>query len=150
MFDIKTKLLTGLIVGAMGFTASSTASAKEVVVHMKNQGAGGMMVFEPAFVKVAVGDTVKFVPTDKSHNAESIPEILPAGAPLIAGKINQEVVVKFDKAGVYGFKCKPHYSMGMVALVQVGSKPPNLAAAKAVKLPGLAQKRMSGLWPSVK
>jgi len=30
------------------------------------------MVFEPALLKNAPGDTVTFVPTDKSHNAESI------------------------------------------------------------------------------
>lgn len=150
MFDFRAKLFTGLFAGAMVIAASSTASAKEVVIQMKNQGAAGAMVFEPAFVKVAVGDTVRFVPTDKSHNAESIPEIRPSGAPLVTGRMNQEVIVKFDKPGVYGFKCKPHYSMGMVALVQVGTKPPNLAAGKAAKLPGLALKRMSGLWPKVR
>lgn len=150
MVDLRVKIYTCLVAGALGIAASRPALAKEVVVQMKNQGAAGMMVFEPAFVKVAVGDTVRFVPTDKSHNAESIPEILPTGATPVAGKINQEIVVKFDKGGVYGFKCKPHYSMGMVALVQVGPKPSNLAGAKAAKLPGLAQKRMSGLWSSVK
>ena len=30
---------------------------------------GAVMVFEPAFVKIAPGDTVKFVATDKGHNA---------------------------------------------------------------------------------
>ncbi|AUW60621.1 pseudoazurin (plasmid) [Sphingobium sp. SCG-1] len=150
MVDLRMKLYTYLVAGALGIAASAPAMAKEVVIQMKNQGAAGMMVFEPAFVKVGVGDSIRFVPTDKSHNVESMPEILPTGATPVAGKMNQELVVKFEKGGVYGFKCKPHYSMGMVALVQVGSKPSNLAAAKAAKLPGLAQKRMSGLWPSVK
>lgn len=150
MFDFLTKIYNFLVVGAMVFVASTPAFAKEVVVQMKNQSAAGVMVFEPAFVKVAVGDTVRFVPTDKSHNAESIPEILPVGAAPVVGKMSQEIVVKFDKGGLYGFRCKPHYSMGMVALVQVGAKPSNLSAAKAAKLPGLAQKRMSGLWSSVK
>jgi hypothetical protein len=45
---------------------------------------------------------------------------------------------------VYGIKCLPHFSMGMVALVQVGNGPSaNLAAAKAVKLSPLATKRMT-------
>ena len=38
------------------------------------------MVFEPAFVKIAPGDTVKFVSTDKGHNAEIIKGMLPEGA----------------------------------------------------------------------
>ena len=38
------------------------------------------MVFEPALVKVAPGDTVKFVATDKGHNAETIKGMLPDGA----------------------------------------------------------------------
>lgn len=38
------------------------------------------MVFEPALVKIAPGDTVKLVSTDKGHNAETIKGILPKGA----------------------------------------------------------------------
>ena len=45
---------------------------------MLNKGAEGAMVFEPALVKVAPGDTVKFVATDKGHNAETIKGMLPA------------------------------------------------------------------------
>ena len=45
------------------------AQAAEVEVKLLNKGADGVMVFEPAFVKIAPGDTVKFVSTDKGHNA---------------------------------------------------------------------------------
>ena len=38
------------------------------------------MVFEPSFVKIAPGDTVRFVSTDKGHNAETIKGMLPEGA----------------------------------------------------------------------
>ncbi len=38
------------------------------------------MVFEPSLIKVAKGDTVTFIPTDKSHNAETVKDLLPAGA----------------------------------------------------------------------
>ncbi|GIS46662.1 MAG: hypothetical protein Ct9H90mP18_09940 [Gammaproteobacteria bacterium] len=34
--------------------------------------------------------------------------------------LNEELVVKFDKEGVYGYKCTPHYILGMVGLVVVG------------------------------
>ena len=88
---------------------------------MLNKGAEGVMVFEPALVKIEPGDTVKFVATDKGHNAETIKGMLPADAAPFAGKINEDIVVTFDKPGVYGVKCMPHYGMGMVALVVVGN-----------------------------
>ena len=48
--------------------------------------------------------------------------------------------------GLYGVKCKPHFGMGMVALIQVGDDTPaNLEPAKAAaaKLPKKATDRMS-------
>ena len=62
------------------------ANAAEVEVKMLNKGAEGMMVFEPALIKVAPGDTVKFVATDKGHNAETIKGMLPDGAALSSGR----------------------------------------------------------------
>ena len=52
--------------------------------------------------------------------------------------MNEDVTVTFTKPGVYGVKCKPHYAMGMVAVVVVG-EPVNLEAAKAVKQMGKAK-----------
>ena len=68
--------------------AATPAAAKDVVVHMRNQGAAGAMVFEPAFVKAMPGDTIHFVPTDLTHNAETIPTMLPAGVASTKGAIN--------------------------------------------------------------
>ena len=56
----------------------SPAAAKEYQVKMLNKAAdGSLMVFEPAFLKVAPGDTVKFVATQKGHNAETIAGMAP-------------------------------------------------------------------------
>lgn len=129
---------------------AAPVAAKDITVQMKNMGKDGMMVFEPAFVKASVGDTVHFVPTDKSHNAETIVGMVPEGVPDTTGGMNQEMTLKIDKPGVYGIKCKPHFTMGMVALVQAGKAPANLEMAKAVKLPGLAAKRMAPLLAQVK
>jgi pseudoazurin len=129
---------------AVLMSASMTLAA-EVEVKMLNKGAEGLMVFEPALVKVAPGDTVKFVATDKSHNAESIKNMLPEGAAPFAGKMNEDVAVTFDKAGVYGVKCMPHYAMGMVALVVVG-KADNLDQAKAVPQTGKAKQVFAALF----
>jgi len=125
--------------------SASMALAAEVEVKMLNKGAEGLMVFEPALVKIEPGDTVKFVASDKSHNAESIKSMLPEGAAPFAGKMNEDVVVTFDKAGVYGVKCMPHYAMGMVALIVVG-KPDNLDAAKAAPQSGKAKQVFAALF----
>ncbi|WP_253341712.1 pseudoazurin [Sphingobium sp. OAS761] len=126
-------------------------AAKEIIVHMKNQGAEGAMVFEPGYVKAAVGDTIRFMPTNPSHNAETIATMLPTGATPTKGAMNQEMKLTVSKPGLYGVKCMPHYSMGMVALVQVGKiSPADLAAAKAVKLPPFAAKRMTAYLAKVK
>jgi pseudoazurin len=145
---MKKALLLGIAMAIM----AAPVSAKEHLVKMLNRGAGGTMVFEPMFIRVAPGDTVKFQSTDKTHVAETLPGWLPAGAKPFKGKLNQDVTVKFDKPGVYGVKCLPHYAMGMVALVQVGNASPNLAAARAAvgKLPPLARKRMQTALASAK
>ena len=125
--------------------SASMTMAAEVEVKMLNKGAEGLMVFEPALVKIEPGDTVKFVASDKSHNAETIKGMLPAGAAPFAGKMNEDVVVTFDKPGVYGVKCMPHYAMGMVALVVVG-KPDNLEEAKALPQSGKAKQVFAALF----
>lgn len=111
-------------------------------VHMLNKGAAGAMVFEPALTRIAVGDTVTFVPTDKGHDALTIPEILPAGGETFKGTMGKEVAVTFTVPGAYGVKCMPHYSMGMVALVVVGDAPVDLEQVKTAKLPKMARQRM--------
>lgn len=141
--------LTHQVVMASAITFASVvaprlASAAEHVIEMRNQDdAGNHMAFQPGFVKVEVGDTVKFVPADKGHNAQSVPNIWPEGIPEVKGEFSREVVFKAEKDGLYVFKCLPHYGMGMVALVQVG-KPVNLDAVKKFVVTGSAKKRLDG------
>jgi len=143
--------LAGFLIGLSTLAMSAAASAKDITVHMKNQGAEGAMVFEPSFVKAAPGDVIHFVPTDPAHNAETIANMLPAGATPMKGAMSKEAVLTVTKPGLYGIKCLPHYSMGMVALVQVGKvTPADIAAAKAVKLPPFAAKRMTANLAKVK
>lgn len=121
------------------------ASGAEFEVKMLNKGSEGAMVFEPSLLKISPGDTVKFVATDKTHNAESIAGMMPEGAKRFAGKINEEVVVTFEQPGVYGIKCLPHYGMGMVAMIVVGT-PANEEQAKAVTHPGRAKQIFANLF----
>lgn len=134
-------LAAALAVLAMG----GGAFAADHEVQMLNKGDKGAMVFQPDFVKAAPGDTVTFVPTDKSHDAESIKGMIPDGAEPFKGKISEAITVKLDVEGVYGVKCTPHYGMGMVALIVVGN-PVNLDAAKAVKNPGKAKTHFATLF----
>jgi pseudoazurin len=131
---------------AIMMTAAGSAFAAEVEVKMLNKGTdGAMMVFEPALVKIAPGDTVKFVATDKGHNAETIKGMLPPDAAPFVGKSGEDLVVSFDKAGIYGVKCLPHYGMGMVAMIVVGT-PANVEEAKAIPQTGKARQVMSALF----
>lgn len=149
--DLFQKRAIGGAIAALLAVSSFPALAKDYVVQMKNKGADGMMVFEPAFVKAAPGDTIRFVPTDPGHNAETLPTILPTGAATMKGAMSKEIAMKVTTPGLYGIKCMPHYTMGMVALIEVGKPTPaQISAAKAVKLPPMAAKRMTALLAKVK
>jgi pseudoazurin len=113
-------------------------------VQMLNKGADGAMVFEPAFVKAAVGDTVTFVSTDKGHNAESIKGMLPEGVEEFKSAMGKGYVLTLTAEGLYGVKCTPHYTMGMVALIQAGA-PVNKDAVMAIELKGKANTRFEPL-----
>jgi pseudoazurin len=143
------KRIAILAAAAGALLLTGAARAAEVEVKMLNKGTdGAVMVFEPAFVKIAPGDTIKFVSTDKGHNAESIKGMLPEGAAPFVGKNNEDIAVKFDQEGVYGIKCLPHYGMGMVALIVVG-KPGNVDQAKAVPQVGKAKQVFAKLFDTL-
>ncbi|MBY5838540.1 pseudoazurin [Rhizobium leguminosarum] len=133
--------------GLIATTAALIASAAPLMaadheVRMLNKGADGAMVFEPGFVKVAPGDTVTFVPTDKSHNVETFKGLIPDGAQEFKSKANEQYQAKFDVPGAYVIKCTPHVGMGMVALIQVGDAPANLEVIKTAKVPNMVRKRL--------
>lgn len=145
------KRLTAVaMVAAVSGLAWNGALAAEHEVRMLNKGPEGQpMQFDPAFLKIEPGDSVKFVATDKGHNSESIKEMLPEGVEPWKGKINEEVTVTFDVEGIYGYKCLPHFAMGMVGLIQVGDGRDNLDSAETAKLPGKAKTRMAELTAEV-
>lgn len=132
-----------------GLAFVGAAAAADVEIKMLNKGADGSMVFEPAFVHVQPGDTVKFVATDPSHNVESIKGMLPEGVAPFKSPLSAPFDLTVEKPGVYGVKCTPHLPMGMIALIQVGDAPENLDAARAVKLPKKAQERMDAAFGQV-
>jgi len=105
-------LLTVLLLSVPSFAA-------EHVVKMLNNGAGGMMIFEPAVLSVNKGDTVKFVATDMAHNSASV--LTPSGATPWNGAMSKDISVKLDTEGVYIYECSPHAMMAMVGVIKVGN-----------------------------
>lgn len=94
------------------------ARAAGVEVKLLNKGSdGGMMVFEPAYLKIAAGDTVKFLSAGSGYDANSIKDMLPDGATPLVGRNGADLAVRFDREGVYGVKCLPHRGICMVLMV---------------------------------
>jgi pseudoazurin len=136
--------LAGLIVCA----GAAPAIAADHDVRMLNQGAEGMMQFDPQLLRISPGDTVHFMPTDQGHNVQSLDGMIPEGAKPFHGEIGQTLVVTFTVAGVYGYRCTPHGTLGMVGLIVVG-KPANEPAAKAAAMPGAAGRVFAKLLQSL-
>jgi len=100
-------------------------------VKMLNQGPTGVMVFEPAVLKINIGDTVTFKSVDAAHNSASIPGMIPAGASPWSGQLSQDLTVSFDVAGIYGYQCTPHSMMAMVGVIEVGNDQSNMNEVKS-------------------
>ena len=138
-------------IGAAALTAvllsTGVASAANFEVLMLNKGQDGKtMGFSPSFLQIEPGDTVTFIPIDPGHNAETILDMIPEKAQTWAGKTNEQFTVTLTEPGLYGFKCSPHFNMGMVGLIEVGNDRSNLTELMNVRLPGKAQARMMELF----
>ena len=123
-----------LLLASTLFAPAVLAEVHEV--KMLNRGTEGAMVYEPDHLRIAAGDTVRFVPSMSGHNAASVPGLLPQGAQAFKSKLNQPYEHTFSVPGMYGIQCIPHLAMGMVMLIQVG--PP---AAQPVEIPPAMPKR---------
>jgi len=117
------------------------AMAETFEVKMLNRNETGPMPFEPEYLVIKPGDTVKFLATDPGHNAATIAGMIPGEGKKFVGKINEEIEVTLTEEGIWGIKCSPHFTMGMAMLIQVGDKPATEADLPA-DLPPAARKRM--------
>ena len=129
----KTLILTAALL-------ATSAYAAEHEIKMLDIGADkAPMVFEPAVLKIAPGDTVTFVPTNKGHNVES--KVIPDGAESFKSELDAKYSVKLDKEGVYIYVCPPHSMMNMIGVIQVGEAT-NMDAVNS-RLPKLEKRAMS-------
>lgn len=94
------------------------AETHEVGLYTRND--NGPMIYEPQFLKIAPGGSVRFVPVQGGHNAATIDGMIPEGAEPFRSQIDEDFTVTLTEPGLYGIKCSPHFSMGMVMLIEVG------------------------------
>ncbi|QIQ85418.1 pseudoazurin [Erythrobacter sp.] len=126
----------------------ANGTVHEIQMLTRDPDGSGLQVFKPNLITAEVGDTIKFVPTDPTHQSSSIPEMLPAGVTGWEGEINKEVSYVVPTPGIYGYKCVPHYAAGMIGMVVVKGEgmTDNLESAKAASHPGLAGRKFNELF----
>ena len=111
-----------LLSAALIVVSTAAAFAETIEIQMLNVNeAGDKMVFSQELIRAELGDVIKFVPTDKSHNAQSVKNALPDGQKKFKGKMNKEIEYLVTEAGLTAVVCQPHQTMGMVALIVVGN-----------------------------
>ena len=124
---------------------ANLAYAADMSIDMLNKDAdGNRMVYSNELAKVAVGDTITWLPASKGHNVEIV--AAPEGFDIpTKSKNGKEVSITFDVPGIYYYWCTPHKGMGMIGLVVVGEDTSNkdtIAKAKAV---GKSKKKLAKL-----
>ena len=105
-------------------------NASTHIVKMLNQGSEGVMVFEPAYLRINPGDSVTFKATDAAHNSASIPGMIPENAQVWDSGLSKDLTVSFNEPGIYAYQCTPHVMMAMVGIIQVGDDISNLNTIK--------------------
>ena len=127
------------------FLFLSFGVSKEIVIDMLNKRDDGQkMVYSLDVANIDVGDTIKWLPTNKGHNVEFLGG--PEGFDLPAKSgLNKEVSITFDKPGVYLYVCTPHKVMGMIALVVVGGDVSNKDSISKIKMMGRGKKKLAEL-----
>ena len=128
-------------------TASiSPAFAETIEVEMLNRNeSGDRMVFSQELIRADVGDVIRFVPTDKAHNAQSVRDALPEGQEPFRGRMNQPVEYVVTETGLTAVICAPHQSMGMVARVVVGDDLSNADQILDARIPGKGADKIATL-----
>ncbi len=137
----KMLLSTAIVCGT-----SFAALADTIEVEMLNQNdAGERMVFSQELIRAEVGDVIRFLPTDKSHNAQSVKGAVPEGQEAFKGKMNKVVEFTVTETGMSAIVCLPHQSLGMVALVVAGDDISNADQNLKARIPGKGKDKIEAL-----
>ena len=139
---MKLRLTAVAALVALAFALPTGALAEDTSVGMLNKrDDGAKMVYSEDITRIEVGDTVTWTPDSKGHNVEFIAGPDGWEAPK-KSKLGKEYSYTFDVPGVYLYKCTPHKSMGMIAIVVVGDGDNDVAGAK---VRGKSKKKLAEL-----
>ena len=137
---------TLLLSAALLVGSSVAAFAETIEIQMLNETeAGDKMVFSQELIRAEVGDVIRFVPTDRSHNAQSVKGALPEGQEAFKGRMNQEIEYVVTETGLTAVVCQPHQTMGMVALIVVGNDVSNADEILDARLRGKGKDKIEAL-----
>ncbi len=127
------------------FFTSLAYGMNGTTVQMLNKDAdGNRMVYSTEIVEIGIGQTVKWIPTDKGHNVEFVAG--PEGFEIPKkSKNGKEVEMQFDIPGVYYYWCTPHKGMGMIGLVVVEGDISNIDDIAKAKAMGKSKKKLKAL-----
>ena len=127
---------------SLGSIGTALAETIEVKMYTKHPETGERNVFDPAFVAVEPGDTIKFVSVDKGHNSASNKGMIPQEVEKWKSKFSKDFEITVEKPGIYGYVCSPHEALGMVGMfvVKGDGMLHNLEDVKAAKSKGKAKK----------
>jgi len=107
------------------FVTLSVSGENFNIKMVNTDSSGQIMVFDPPFLRVNVGDTVTFIPSDALHNSKSVLNLIPSTAAPWEGAMDEKITVEFNVEGIYVYQCTPHIALGMIGVIQVGN-PANL------------------------
>ena len=127
------------------FSGQSLVFAADMTIDMLNKDANGnKMVYSKEVAKVAVGETITWLPASKGHNVEII--AAPDGFDIPKkSKNGREVSITFEVPGIYYYWCTPHKGMGMIGLVVVGDDTSNKDKIAKAKALGKSKKKLKKL-----
>lgn len=127
------------------FSGQSLVFAADMTIDMLNKDANGnKMVYSKEVAKVAVGETITWLPASKGHNVEII--AAPDGFDIPKkSKNGKEVSITFEVPGIYYYWCTPHKGMGMIGLVVVGDDTSNKDKIAKAKALGKSKKKLKKL-----
>ena len=127
------------------FSGQSLVFAADMTIDMLNKDANGnKMVYSKEVAKVAVGETITWLPASKGHNVEII--AAPDGFDIPKkSKNGKEVSITFEVPGIYYYWCTPHKGMSMIGLVVVGDDTSNKDKIAKAKALGKSKKKLKKL-----
>ncbi|NVO58411.1 azurin [Rhodobacteraceae bacterium B1Z28] len=138
-----------VIAGSMGFAPAVMAEdlPEVAVVHqiidLNADTPAHAFRFEPKYLHVPAGSTVRFKGSTGRHTVSSIKPMIPEGARTFEIRGKPEMDLAFEHEGVYGIRCRVHGRHGMVMLLVVGDPAANLEAART-HLPKLGEAEQAG------